>query len=134
MAEVNHPRIRTACTGKERSAYFHIALSKSFGRLQRGTTSPPHFRACAMTDWRAILRPGQRGVAVEGDDDKQIIEAFLDAGMRSNLWSDWTQLLHVEPAGNFNNVLKEIKPDQQGIVWDIVDRDWHSDEEIAELK
>jgi len=88
-----------------------------------------------MTDLKTLLRPGMRGVAVEGDDDKRIIEAFLDAGTRAGLWGNWSISVRVEKAGNFNQVLKEISdPANAGTVWGIVDRDWRSDNEIVDLQ
>jgi hypothetical protein len=85
-------------------------------------------------DW-TIRGPDQRGLAVEGPDDKTILEALLDAGERESRWSDWRSRLRVEPTGKNDNVLRELqREDYRGTVWGIIDRDWRSDAEVAQLE
>jgi hypothetical protein len=86
-------------------------------------------------DWNTILRPGMRGVVVEGPDDKRIIEAFLDAGTRIGLWDNWTLSLRIEVAGNFEKVIRELSDSANaGVVWGIVDRDWRTSTEVSQLQ
>lgn len=88
----------------------------------------------AGIDW-TILGPGQRGLAVEGKDDKLIIEAFLEAGERNARWSDWHSRLQVVETGKNDHVLRELKrPEYQDILWGIIDRDWRSDDQIAQMQ
>lgn len=85
-----------------------------------------------MVDWTR-LRPGMRGLAVEGKTDKLIIEAFLDAGEKQGHWSNWRAVLSVEIAGEFQKVLSELEK-QLPQVWGLVDRDWRAETELSLLQ
>jgi hypothetical protein len=89
-----------------------------------------------VIDW-SILRPTQKGLAVEGQDDKLLVEAFLNAGEQQGLWQNWRSKLVVEttkePSG-FNGVLRELSEDPgRDPIWGLIDRDWHTDTEISDL-
>ena len=90
-----------------------------------------------MIDW-STLRPTQKGLAVEGDDDKQLVETFLEAGQKQGLWQNWHTRLMVEvpknPSG-FAGVQREVGAlANQGRVWGLIDRDWRTAGEIASLQ
>jgi hypothetical protein len=84
-----------------------------------------------MIDW-SVLRSGQRGLAVEGKTDKDIVEAFLDAGQPAH-WDDWTNKLRVEIVGNSTKVIEELQL-QNRSVWGLIDQDAHTDSELTGLK
>lgn len=88
-----------------------------------------------MIDWRNILTTGKRGVAVEGQDDRVVIEAFLDAGEKQGHWNNWRNRLAIETAKGSKGVLNELdvttEPDD---VWAILDKEWRSEDSIAELE
>src|SRR5205823_1521779 len=88
----------------------------------------------SVIDW-SILRPTQIGVVVEGASDKKFLEAFLEAGERQQHWLDWRAKIVVNFPGGANDVIKELKnssqPDQ---LWGLIDRDWRTDIEIANLQ
>ncbi len=82
-----------------------------------------------MIDWTR-LRPNQIGLAVEGEDDKILITAFLDAGEQQTSWSGWKTRIAIETAGKYDNVLKEV---EQEHIWGIIDRDWRAPGKIDAL-
>ncbi|MDX2077814.1 MAG: hypothetical protein SFZ02_15410 [bacterium] len=82
-----------------------------------------------MIDWNLGNIP--RGLAVEGDKDKIIIEAFLDAGERN--WSNWRSQVKIMPAGSKTKVIDELQPDKSEI-WGLIDKDSSSQKEIDELQ
>lgn len=80
-------------------------------------------------DWNK--RDVRFGLAVEGNDDKTIIEAFLSIGDKKGYWAKWDEQIVIEIAGNYDRVIKETaKPD----VWGLIDRDWRTDDQVAELQ
>ena len=92
-----------------------------------------------MIDWRN-LRLTQIGLAVEGSDDKLLVEAFLDAGEQQGLWQNWTSKLRVEvanePSGS-RGVFRELSesPDpKKPVIWGLIDRDWRTPSEISALE
>lgn len=87
-----------------------------------------------MVDW-SKLRPGMRGLAVEGTNDKTIVEAFLDAGERIKRWSDWRSKMMVEVAGKTDAVIRALKQENITVaIWGLIDRDWRTEQEIAQLQ
>lgn len=90
-----------------------------------------------MTSWDRLLDIGQRGLAVEGNDDKQVIESFLDAGERAGHWSDWRSHLKVEVAITQKRGTKAVLDDViewPGRVFGLIDRDWRSEVELDKLR
>lgn len=86
-----------------------------------------------MIDWSELLVGEKKGLVVEGKSDVRFVEAFLDAGQRSNLWTDWRIKLIVKEAGGYNQILKELdRTDHQLLA--LVDRDWRTEAEIAVLQ
>lgn len=85
----------------------------------------------SKVDW-SVLGASKKGLAVEGKDDKTVIEAFLDAG-EGRHWTDWRAKVRVEVAGSSPKVLQELGADD-GRVWGIIDRDWRTDVELAQLQ
>ncbi|MFZ4828528.1 MAG: hypothetical protein ACOYLB_14345 [Phototrophicaceae bacterium] len=73
-----------------------------------------------------------RGLAVEGETDKKIIEAFLKAGEQEGHWADWRNQVGIQPLYGSNNILKALKPDSR--IWGLIDRDWRTDEEVQALQ
>lgn len=87
-----------------------------------------------MIDWTR-LRPTQKGLAVEGANDKTFVEAFLDAGESQGLWNDWRAKVVVERAGKVDNVIREVADTAHpGQVWGLIDRDWRTEDEIDNLQ
>lgn len=88
-----------------------------------------------MIDWRQLLRAGMRGVAVEGKDDKVVIEAFLDAGEKQGYWQNWHSRLAIEAASGFPKALDELtRPQEYYDIWALLDREWRSADEIRRLQ
>src|SRR3990172_8657092 len=73
----------------------------------------------------------KRKLFVEGKDDKKIITAFGDAGERNGRWPGWRSEVIIEIAEKYDRVINETANLD---VWGLVDRDWRSDAEIAELQ
>jgi hypothetical protein len=83
-------------------------------------------------DW-SILGAIPKGLAVEGEDDKKVIEAFLDGGEKTGHWSNWRNQLRVEGVGNSSKVLNELKAGDNRI-WGLIDRDWRTDAEVLAMQ
>jgi hypothetical protein len=83
-------------------------------------------------DW-SKLGAIPKGLAVEGEDDKIAIAAFLDAGEKGGYWSNWRFQLGVFDAGNSSKVLNELKAGDNRI-WGLIDRDWRNDAEIVSMQ
>src|SRR5258708_34808913 len=76
-----------------------------------------------------------RGVAVEGKDDRIVIEAFLDAGETEGHWSDWRRRLAIEVGGGINQVLRELDaPPTPYEVWALLDQEWRPQGNITDLQ
>ncbi|MCE7948058.1 MAG: hypothetical protein DYG88_11575 [Chloroflexi bacterium CFX4] len=84
-------------------------------------------------DWQNLLRGGMHGVAVEGKDDQVALEAFLSAGERDGHWQNWRARLAIQRADGTSMVLKEVQRTDY-IIWGILDRDWRTQEELADLQ
>lgn len=82
-------------------------------------------------DW-SVLGPTKKGLAVEGKDDKLVLESFLDAG-EGRHWSGWRAQIGVEVAGSSPKVIQELEAGHARI-WGMIDRDWRTDDELAELR
>jgi len=80
-------------------------------------------------DW-STLGESQKGLAVEGKDDKAIIEAFLNTGEKQGLWQNWRLRIEVKVAGKLDQVLSEMQLDNSR-VWGLIDRDWRTDNELT---
>ena len=88
-----------------------------------------------MIDWKSRLREGMRGIAVEGKDDKLVLEAFLRSGENAGLWQNWQTKLIIVVAAGFQNVLAELSADQKQFdIWAVLDREWRPDTEIQEMQ
>ena len=74
----------------------------------------------------------QRGLAVEGETDKIIVEAFLNAGEKVGHWVDWRSLVSIQALEGSNNILKALKQDSR--IWGLIDRDWRTDQEVQALQ
>ena len=74
----------------------------------------------------------KKGLAVEGKDDKTIIEAFLEKGETKGHWSNWDKKIQIQELGGSNNVLSEIGKSDR--LWGLIDRDWRTDSEIEALQ
>ncbi len=83
--------------------------------------------------WQNLLRGGMRGVAVEGKDDQVALEAFLSAGERDGHWQNWRAQLAIQRADGTSMVIKEVSRTDH-VIWGILDRDWRTTEELAELQ
>jgi hypothetical protein len=82
-------------------------------------------------DW-SVLGLTKKGLAVEGIDDKTVIEAFLEAG-EGRHWSDWRNQVMVEVAGSSPKVFQELESGDARI-WGLIDRDWRTDGELEALR
>ena len=82
-------------------------------------------------DW-SVLGLTKKGLAVEGKDDKLMLESFLDAG-EGHYWSGWRAQIRVEVAGSSPKVIQELEAGDARI-WGMIDRDWRTDDELAELR
>lgn len=80
----------------------------------------------SKVDWTR-LGTTKQGLAVEGQDDKRAIEAFLDAG-EDHYWNDWRSQLMVEVTGS--KVLPELDNER---VWGLIDRDRRTADELKPL-
>jgi len=86
-----------------------------------------------VIDW-SILRPTQKGLAVEGQDDKLLVETFLDAGEKGGQWQDWRAKLVIRDSGGIKAVLAEVgRASIHNNIWGLIDRDWRTDNEISDL-
>lgn len=86
----------------------------------------------ASVDWSQLGRT-QQGLAVEGKDDKRVIEAFLDAGENTGHWKNWRGQLRVEETGGGSQVLRELDM-KNARIWGLIDRDRLRDNDIAKLQ
>lgn len=88
-------------------------------------------QSMSKVDW-SVLGTLPKGLAVEGRNDKQALEAFLDAGEKARNWSDWRKQIAVIAVGTVEKILEELDGSDARI-WGLIDRDWRTDEEIADL-
>jgi len=85
-------------------------------------------------NWAQRLRPGVRGVAVEGTTDIPMLTAFLNAGEASGLWTSWATRLQFEAVDKNQHVIENVQQasNENLDVWGLIDRDWQTDIEVAE--
>jgi hypothetical protein len=69
---------------------------------------------------------------VEGERDKQVIEAFLKAGESSRRWANWVSRLDVVIMGGIKSLLDTLE--KQASYFGLIDRDWRSESEISALE
>lgn len=86
-----------------------------------------------MAKLGGLLTPSQVGLAVEGIDDKQAIEAYLTVGEGQHWGQQWRQRLRIEAMGSVRRVFDEVTGADER-VWGLIDRDWRSEAEIAHLQ
>ncbi|MDX1993535.1 MAG: hypothetical protein SF029_14185 [bacterium] len=75
---------------------------------------------------------GRRAVAVEGERDRSVLEAFLEAGAKRGRWrTDWRDVVAIIPVRSSPDVIKAANAPT---VFGILDRDWRSEDEIKVLE
>jgi len=87
----------------------------------------------ARNRWEQLGR-NQIGLAVEGDDDKKILEAFLNAGQNAGHWQNWRSRLLIVPIGGLPQLLNELKIISRNDIHGLIDRDWRDEDEIKALQ
>lgn len=86
-------------------------------------------------DWEG--RGNRIGIVVEGENDRKILEGFLNGGQAQGFWEDWTQFLFIKSASGLEGVLYELREQQKdgnALIYGIVDRDWRTFDENQALE